>query len=107
MAEAASGGNERVSFLTSGVTEIRGYPAIMAETKRTTRGKARYLLQGNIFVGNLLMKVSSVSTTREEAKRNFDEFVAIMQVVDFEAPLPTANAGTSAPATQNAIAPRF
>lgn len=106
MAEAASGGDERVSFITSGVTEVRGYPAILAETKRTTRGKARYLLQGNLFVGSLLMKVWSVSTTREEAKRNFDEFIAVMEVVDIEAPLPAANGGASAP-PQNAMAPRF
>src|SRR3954465_15329022 len=37
--EAASDGDDRVAPLSSGVTEIRGYQAITAESKRTSRGK--------------------------------------------------------------------
>lgn len=82
MMEAASEGDERQVSLSSKVTEMRGYPAIIAEVKRTTRGKVRYIMRGDLFVGNILIKVVSISSTREEAKRNFDEFVVAMEIVD-------------------------
>lgn len=84
MMEAASEGDERQTALTSKVSEARGYPAIVAEVKRTTRGKARYIMRGDLFVGLMLVKVVSLSTTREEAKKNFDEFVNALEISDFE-----------------------
>src|SRR5262245_8029193 len=90
MMEAASEGDERVTSLSSKVTELRGYPAIVAETKRTSRGKASFVMRGDLFIGRLLVKMVSQSTTRAEAKRNFDEFVAILEIIDFEAPAPGA-----------------
>src|SRR5262249_2831713 len=90
MMEAASEGDERLTSLSSKVTELRGYPAIIAETKRTSRGKASFIMRGDLFIGQLLVKMASQSTTRDEAKRNFDEFVANLEIVDFEAPAPDA-----------------
>ena len=90
MMEAASEGDERLSSLSSKVTEVRGYPAIIAETKRTSRGKASFIMRGDLFIGRLLVKVASQSTTRDEAKRNFDEFVASLEIIDFEPPAPGA-----------------
>ena len=90
MMEAASEGDERVTSLSSKVTEMRGYPAIVAETKRTSRGKASFIMRGDLFIGRLLVKMVSQSTTRDEAKRNFDEFVASLEIIDFEAPPPGA-----------------
>src|SRR5262249_11579074 len=84
MMEAASEGDERLSSLSSKVTEARGYPAIVAETKRTTHGKASFIIRGDLFIGRLLVKIASQSTTRDEAKRNFDEFVASLQIIDCE-----------------------
>jgi hypothetical protein len=97
MMEAASEGDERQMSLSSKVTEARGYPAIVAEVKRTTRGKARYIMRGDLFIGTMLVKVISISTTREEAKRNFDEFVNVMDIADFEPPAP-ATVRADAPA---------
>lgn len=88
MMEAASEGDERQTSLSSKVTEMRGYPAIVAESKRTTRGKANFVMRGDLFIGMMLVKVVSQSTTREEAKRNFDEFVAMLEIFDVEPQAP-------------------
>jgi hypothetical protein len=106
MMEAASEGDERQVSLSSKVTEVRGYPAIIAETKRTSRGKASFLMRGELFIGEALIKLSSQSTTREEAKRNFDEFVAILEIVDFPptaADAPRTEAAAVEPSTPAAM----
>jgi len=88
MMEAASEGDERQQSLSAKVTELRSYPAIVAENKRTSRGKASYVMRGDLFIGLMLVKIVSQSTTREEAKKNFDEFVNILDIIDFEPPAP-------------------
>lgn len=102
MADAASDGDERVASLSSSVIQVRGYPAIVAETRRTSHGKPRFIYRGDLFIGQALVKIMSASTTRVEAKRNFDEFVAIMEIVDFEPALPGAPPPAAAP-TENAV----
>lgn len=94
MMEAVSEGDERIASLGSKVTEIRGYPAIMAETKRTTRGEVSYAVRGDLFIGFALVKVMSVSTDRAEAKRNFDAFVEALDIIDFA---PGGGGGGSSP----------
>jgi hypothetical protein len=102
MMEAASEGDERQTSLSSKVTEMRGYPAIIAEVRRTTRAKVRYILRGDLFVGNILVKIVSISSTREEAKRNFDEFVVAMEIVDVEPSAPSVNTiASDAPVASN------
>jgi hypothetical protein len=90
MMEAVSEGDERATPLSSKVIEARGYPAIVAETKRTTRGKVNYIMRGDLFIGMMLVKVVSQSTTREEARRNFDEFVGMLEIFDVEPQAPDA-----------------
>ena len=100
--EAASEGDERQTSLSSKVTEMRGYPAIIAEVRRTTRAKVRYIMRGDLFIGNILVKIVSISSTREEAKRNFDEFVVAMEIVDVEPSASVANTiGNDAPIASN------
>jgi len=88
MVEAASEGDERITPLSSRVTEFRGYPSIMAETKRTSRGKPSYVVRADIFVGLVLVRFRSLSTDRAEAKRNLESFVASMDIIDVEPPTP-------------------
>jgi hypothetical protein len=100
LADAASDGDERIAPVSSKVTEIRGYPAILAETKRTSRGKARYFLNGHLFIGLQLVQLTSVAQTSTEAKRNFDQFTASLDILDFEAssaqPSETSDLGENA-----------
>jgi hypothetical protein len=84
MAEAASEGDERITALSSRVTDVRGYPAIVAESKRTSRGKASFVMRGELFIGLFRVRLISTSADRAEAKRNFDEFTAAMEIVDVE-----------------------
>jgi hypothetical protein len=97
MMEAASEGDERQTSLSAKVTEARGYPAIVAEVKRTSRGKASYVMRGDLFVGLMLVKIVSQSTTRDEAKRNFDEFVNMLEIIDHEPPAPGTVRADAAP----------
>ena len=72
--------------------------------KRTSRGKVSYVMRGDLFIGLALVKVVSHSTTREEAKKNFDEFVNMMEITDIEAPPPaTARVDAPAPDPQSAF----
>jgi hypothetical protein len=86
VADAASEGDIRVTSLSSKVTELRDYPAIIAESKKTTRGKASFTLRSDIFAGSALVKLIAVSTDRQEAKRSFDAFLAAIEINDMEAP---------------------
>jgi len=84
MMEAASEGDERITALSSRVIDVRGYPAIIAESKRMNRGKASFIMRGELFIGLFRVRLISNSADRAEAKRNFDEFVAAMEIVDVE-----------------------
>jgi len=81
--DAASEGEERLTSLSSKVTKIRGYPAIVAETKRTSHRKVTYIYQGHLFIGDRLVKMGAISTRRDEAKHNFNEFVAVLSITDY------------------------
>lgn len=105
VADAASEGDVRITFISSKVGELRGYPAIMAETKRTTRGKAAFNIRGDIFAGGVLVKVISQSTNREEAKRHFDSFVAALEIYDIEPPATPAAQDAAPVALDNPTAP--
>lgn len=112
MLEAASDGESRLTALSNKVTQMRGYPAIMAESRRVTGKKTSYLVRGELFIGLFMVKVMSVSSDRAEANRNFDALVAAMEILDVppgtppadEAPPPTAFENASA-APQGASTP--
>ena len=93
--EAASEGDERVTPISSRVTEVRGYPAIVAESKRTSRGKHSYVYRGDLFVGTLLVRLVSSAPDRDEAKRHFDSFATAMEISDVEPSAPPAPAEAS------------
>jgi hypothetical protein len=88
VADAASEGDIRITPLSSKVMDLRGYPAIVAESKRTTRGKASYTIRSDIFVGSALVKLTAISYDRQEAKRSFDAFLASIEINDMESPAP-------------------
>jgi hypothetical protein len=98
MMEAASEGDERITALSSKVTDVRGYPAIIAESKRTNRGKANFVMRGELFIGLFRVRLVSTSSDRAEAKRNFDEFAAAMEIVDVEPAQPGQAPEPPAPA---------
>jgi hypothetical protein len=98
MMEAASEGDDRIAPLSSKVTDIRGYPAIIAESKRTSRGKASFIVRGELFIGLARVRLVAASSDRADAKRYFDEFVTAMEIVDVEPPQPGATPEPAPPA---------
>jgi hypothetical protein len=96
VAEAASEGDQRFTPLSTRVTELRGYPAIMAEVKQTSRGKANYRVRGDIFIGNALVKILAQSGDLKEARRYFDSFLTAIEILDVERP-PAEPSQPSAP----------
>jgi hypothetical protein len=98
MMEAASEGDDRIAPLSSKVTDVRGYPAIIAESKRTSRGKVSFIMRGELFVGMARVRLVAASSDRADAKRYFDEFVAAMEIVDVEPGQPAAAPEPAPPA---------
>jgi hypothetical protein len=96
MMEAASDGEDRITPLSTKVTEMRGYPAIVSESKRTSKSKVNYIYRGQLFIGVIIEHVISASSDRAEAKRHFDSFVAAMEIVDVPPGEPVAAASASA-----------
>jgi len=86
MMDAASEGDERITSLSSKVTTVRDYPAIVAEAKRTSRRKDSYILRADIFIGMVQVRVISTAPARAEAMKHFESFVAAMEIVDVEKP---------------------
>lgn len=100
MMEAASDGEERMTPLSSKVTEFRGYPAILAESKRTSKGKVNYITRGELFIGVVLVRVVSVAPDRAEATRHFQGFVAALEILDVP---PADDMGAPAATTSAAL----
>jgi len=103
MMEVASDGEERVTPLTSKVTEIRGYPAILSDAKRTSKGKARFNLRGDLFVGTMMVRVFVIAPELSEARKHFNSFVTAMDIVDVPPDDPGAPA--AAPVALESAAP--
>jgi hypothetical protein len=82
MMEAASDGDERLTSLASKVTQVRDYPAILTELKRTSRGKVSYIYRGDLFIGLFVVRIISASSERDEAQRSFSAFVTAFEVID-------------------------
>jgi hypothetical protein len=95
--DAASEGDERITPLSNAVTEVRGYPAIAAESKKMSSGKTDYIYRSDIFIGFSMVKIVSTSSVRAESKRHLDEFVEAMEILDVPPPAPGTQA-TSRPA---------
>jgi hypothetical protein len=106
MMEVASDGEDRMTPVSSKVTEVRGYPAILSETKRTSRGKVRYNLRGDLFVGTMMVRVLVMAPDLKSAKQHFDSFVDALDIVDVPpAGDPSAPAAAAPVALESPTAP--
>lgn len=95
MMDAASEGDERITSLSSKVTTLRDYPAIVAEAKRTIRGKATFMVRADMFVGMVMVRIVSLSTERQEAMKHLESFVAQMEILDVEPSTPAGAEGAA------------
>lgn len=97
--EIASDGQEKMESLSSRVTTLRGYPAIVTETKRSGRGKPNFDATAYVFVGLAQVRISSISLDRQVSKRHLDDFVTAMQIDDRPPGVPAEEPAAEASAT--------
>jgi hypothetical protein len=73
----------KIERMSSGVTTLRGYPAIVQESRMVGGEKGPiYLAKASIFAKSALVNISSVSSSPELARRYRDLFIKAMEVED-------------------------
>jgi hypothetical protein len=78
--EVLSDGTEKLETVSSTTATLKGYPAVVNETK-VIRGKATaYVDIGIIFAGPAMIRVQSASPNRELARKSLDAFIEAMRI---------------------------
>jgi hypothetical protein len=73
----------KVEMMSSGVTTLRGYPAIVQEQRMVGGEKGPiYLAKASIFAKSALVNITSVSSSAELARRYRELFIKAMEVED-------------------------
>jgi hypothetical protein len=86
MMEAASDGSERMVPLSTRITAQRDFPAILSESKRTSRDKTTYAMRGDLFVGVVIVRMLSLGSNQDDVRRNFESFVNALGIIDVPPP---------------------
>lgn len=93
-----SDGKVETKILSSKVTKLASYPAILIETSLTGLPKPQFGVSGMIFAGPIMLTVTSRSTVLAEAEDHLNLFVSMMSFIegpkpqnDVAAPQPVPN----------------
>jgi len=92
MALAEQGSSEAVgrlrdvTLLSSRVAKVKDFPAVHWEYRASSNDKSIYIIRKMVFAGNSAVDIISTSFGPEVARRNGDDFVAVMEVEDFAPP---------------------
>ena len=94
-AEQASveGGNRfrNVSVLSTRVVSVKNFPTIHWEYQGVDNdNKTVYMVRKMLFAGNSMVDVLSMSLSLEVARRNSNDFIAVLEIEDFAPPAVTA-----------------
>ena len=81
---------EQVDNLFSAVTKVKNYPAVLNETRFSRPPKEAYVETAIIFAGPAIIRVESSSPSQKVAKDSLSQFLDVMQIVEKDAPSPTA-----------------
>jgi hypothetical protein len=84
-----SDGKVKLEMLVSKVAIHLGHPSVLSETRIATEKSTVFLTSAAIFVGPVLLTVSSVSPDRSVAMQSLKDFIAVMSVQEGP-PLPNA-----------------
>ena len=79
--------------MSSKTATLKGYPAVVSETKFSKGKTATYLDSAIVFAGPVMIRVFSTSQNRDWAKKTLDQFVEVMNIEEGP-PLPP---GTETP----------
>jgi hypothetical protein len=78
--EVLADGDAKIETLSSKTATVKGYPAVVNETKLTQGKAAIYLDTTIIFAGPLIIRMQSLSKNKDLAQKSLKEFVEVMQI---------------------------
>ena len=78
--EILSDGAEKIETVSSKTATLKGYPAVVSETKFSKGKTATYLDSAIVFAGPMMIRVFSTSQNRDWAKKTLDQFVEVMNI---------------------------
>jgi hypothetical protein len=88
--EASAEGGNRVrdlSLLSTRVANVKNFPTVHWEYQGvSTDNKTVYIVRKMVFAGNSVIDVISSSLGLEVARRNSNDFVAVLEIEDFAPP---------------------
>lgn len=77
-----------LTLLSSRVVKMKDFPAVHWEYRATgTNDKTIYIVRDMVFAGNTMIDVISTSLGVEVARRNGNDFVAVLEIEDFAPPV--------------------
>jgi hypothetical protein len=92
--QASAEGGDRirnVSVLSTRVVSVKNFPTIHWEYQGVDRdNKTVYMVRKMVFAGNSMIDVISMSLSLEVARRNGNDFIAVLEIDDFAPPAVTA-----------------
>jgi hypothetical protein len=91
--EILTDGAEKIETMSAKTATLKGYPAVVSETKFSKGKTATYLDSAIVFAGPVMIRVFSTSQNRDWAKKTLDQFVEVMNIEEGP-PLPP---GTETP----------
>ena len=78
--EILTDGAEKIETMSSKTATLKGYPAVVSETKFSKGKTATYLDSAIVFAGPVMIRVFSTSQNRDWAKKALDQFVEVMNI---------------------------
>ena len=78
--EILTDGAEKIETMSSKTATLKGYPAVVSETKFSKGKTATYLDSAIVFAGPVMIRVFSTSQNRDRAKKTLDQFVEVMNI---------------------------
>ena len=78
--EILTDGAEKIETMSSKTATLKGYPAVVSETKFARGKTATYLDAAIVFAGPVMIRVFSSSQNRDFAKKTLDQFVEVMNI---------------------------
>jgi hypothetical protein len=74
-------GQRKATILLSKTSSLKGYPAVVNETKMSNGKKTVFIETAIIFAGPVMIRGNSVSRDRTLAKQSLDGFISNMKIV--------------------------
>ena len=87
--EVLSDGAEKIETLKSETATLKGYPAVVNESKISRNQNTTFLETTIIFAGPVMIRVQSVSPNQELAQKALNDFIEAMRIVEGPPPSPS------------------